>query len=219
MSALLPETRKKLTGATYHLDNMRRAYPDDRTTLDYELDAFLVKVKSSLDVMREDANVLFQLGIKMSEEMKPALLKDRANQSNRRGALEFIIWYETEKLKLAKDPFYHAFLRYEGLRNMSEHRKAAAPDTGEFTSFEKVTIAESLTLIKYDVNGNIIEESVTAEPTNPGASNVTSSKTDWYYSEVGSYNIVDACQQLWNIVNDFADRAEQKLTQLGVSSP
>ncbi len=214
----LAETRKKLEGAKYHLQLMTDAYPDNRDTLDWELDAFLVKARSSLDVMLEDANRFFHLGIPLADKMTPNLFRDKAKKAGDAKAQGFIDWYEKEKTSLSGGRIYSVLLKYDGIRNISEHRRGAAPDRAQISIPSSVMLVDAISVQKHnasvdkiDSNGNLIEEKRDVAHIPSRADLPPLATKDWFFSQLPGQNVIQVCQQLLDRLVSFVKDAEKHL--------
>ncbi len=206
-------------GAEYHLNKMIKAYPDDRFILDIELDGFLTTVRSSLDVLLEDANQYYKFGIPLDIPLNVPFkkgendyFKEVAFSKNNSNAIKFYDWYQREKGKLSKDPVYKVLLSYEGLRNVSEHRRCAAPDMAKMTMSENISMKETWIIEKYDSTGKLIETDRISDVNESNVTQQLPSTTEWFFSQLPAMGMIQTCQDLLNKLTSFVDDAEYQLT-------
>ncbi|HSQ49350.1 MAG TPA: hypothetical protein VLL96_06690 [Candidatus Deferrimicrobiaceae bacterium] len=118
------EAEKKFQGATYHLDKMSQLYLKNEEHFTYELDSFLSKIRSVPDVMLEDFNEKYKLGISLGENLYPDDFEMRAKKLGNKDALDFIKWWKKEIGKLWSSSSGPLLTK----RNISIHRKVITSD-------------------------------------------------------------------------------------------
>jgi hypothetical protein len=199
------EAEKKLYGAAYHLQRMEELYLKNDEHFIYELEAFLVKVRSILDVLLEDFNKKFCLGISSEERLSPDLFEERALRSTNKEAIEFIKWWRHKKDSIRSSKL--GSLLFEK-RNLSVHRKVISPDLKKVTVYDNIHIEESVTIRKYDAEGNLIEEFDSQDtPVETVASK--SAEMDWFFSEYPNENVLKVSYSLFQTLKEVVEEAKK----------
>jgi len=198
------EADKKLRGAFYHLQRMEQTYLKDEESFIYELEAFLVKLRSVLDVLLEDFNKKFGLGISLEEELYPSVFEERAQKLNNAEAMRFIKWWRDKK-NLMRNGKFGSILFTK--RNISVHRKVIRPDLKEIALYDVVLPTDSVTIEKYDEKGNLIEELKTL-PIPPRSVEPEPPKVDWYFNDFPEENVLEVSRKLYQIVKEFIEEAK-----------
>lgn len=205
------EAEKKLRGATYHLQRMREMYLKNEENFIHELEAFLVKARSVPDVLLEDFNKKFSLGISLEAELSPKTFEDKARQLRNTSALDFIQWWKAKMNHIRSDPLGSIFFGWKGKRNISVHRKVVRPDLKKITLVETIHLTESVTIRKYDEKGNLIEESKSPEippkPIEPKPAEI-----NWFFSEYPNENVFEVSKKLLDVVKGFVEEAKSRFT-------
>jgi len=199
------EAEKKLQGVMYHLQRMEEMYLKNEENFVYELEAFLVKIRSVPDVLLEDFNEKFSLGISLEEELYPKTFEERARQQQNIQAIDFIQWWKTKMEMLKFHPLGSIFFGKKGKRNISVHRKVVAPDLKKITLFE--TIQVTATVRNYDEKGNFIEERKSPE-TPPEPVEPKPPIVEWAFKDYPNEDVIETCKKLFKIVKDFIEEAK-----------
>jgi len=200
------EADKKIQGATYHLQRMEDFYLKNWEYLIYELEAFLVTVRSVPDVLLEDYNVKFSLGISLGEQLYPKTFEDRARQLQNKQAINFIEWWKKKVNQIRSDKLGSLLF---GKRNVSVHRKVVTPDLQKITLHEDIHITESVIIRQYDTNGNLIKEIKSPEsPPKPIKSKPA--EIDWCFTDYPDDNVVDVSRKLLRIIQQYVEEAKRR---------
>lgn len=201
------QAEKKLRGAEYHLQRMEETYLKNEEYFVYELEAFLVKVRSVPDVLLEDYNGKFSLGIGLDEKMSAELFRKKAQDLQNPKAIDFIDWWGTKMGQLRSDNIGSLLL---GKRNVSVHRKEVGPDRKEVAITSTARITLSTTVRAYDKNGNLTGETKTPE-TPPGPREKTASvKTNWFFKDFPDENVLALSRKLFAMIKDFIEEAKTR---------
>ena len=201
---------KKSSGAEYHLRNMKRYYLTDEQSFIYETEAFLTKARSIPDVLLEDYNIKFGLGIGLSETMNAQLFEKRAktlkDKKTKEQTLNFLGWWKDQKAKFNSDPLVSVFF---DKRHVSVHRTELRADLKKITLTETLSVVDSVTVIKRDKNGNIYDDVSPAKAENEKSELISpkpktdDSKIEWCFKDYPSENILDASQRLLDVMKQF----------------
>ena len=90
------EAEKKLQAAKYHLDRMKKTYTKNEEIFIYELESFLVNARSTPDILLEDFEKIFLLGISLRHRLFPDTFEKKAKQRQLPNAINFINWWRRE---------------------------------------------------------------------------------------------------------------------------
>lgn len=203
------EAEKKLRGAIYHFQRMGEAYlKSEEEILVYELEAFLVKVRSIPDVLLEDFNEKFSLGISLEEELYPKTFEDRARELQNTQAIGFIQWWNSKMNQIRSDQLGSILFKK---RNISVHRKVVRPDHKEITMYDTIRLTDSITIRKYDEKGDLIEELKSPE-TPPEPREPKSAEINWFFSEYRNENVLEISKKLLQMVKEFVEEAKSRFS-------
>jgi hypothetical protein len=198
--------RKKLRAAEYHLRRMSEEYERSTEIFNYELECFLVTIRSVLDVLLYDFAKKFQLGIDVNERLDYNTFRNRATKKNNIRASEFIEWWQKTKKELENSKV--GFLLKK--RDIAVHRGSVEPDIKKVKKSEKIVLPESIIYIRKDEKGNVIEKyrsppesPKTIEPTPPV-------KINMYFSDNREKNVIDVCKELYEMVAGKVAEAKVK---------
>jgi hypothetical protein len=211
----VPRAMRKLKGARYHLTNLANAYPYNKEVVEDEMDAFLSKARSSVDIVLEDANKKFHLGISVKQHLGIKEFRKKAIKKNNAKAQNFLKWYERETKKLfKKDRYGSKLIGPKGRRNISIHRKAVSPDIVGVTIHEQVALKDDVKVFvvkdgeQQEINLNGAPQIIGGQKPQPTAS------MDLFIKGFESQNILEVLQQLGLRVSDFIERADEKLKSI-----
>jgi hypothetical protein len=200
------EAAKKLRAAEYHLRRMSEDYERSTEIFTYELECFLVTIRSVLDVLLYDFAKKFQLGIDVNERLDYNTFRNRATKKNNIRASEFIEWWQKTKKELENSKV--GFLLKK--RDIAVHRRSVEPDIKKVKTSEKIVLHESIIYIRKDEKGNVIEKyrsppksPKTIEPTPPV-------KINMYFSDNREKNVIDVCKELCEMVAGKVAEAKVK---------
>jgi len=201
------DAEKKLKEALYHLRNMEQTYTTDEEHFIYELNCFLIALRSIPDVLLEDLNEKYGLGISLDEKLTPQVFKRKAKELNKTDALRFIKWWE-ERVNSIKEDRYGSVLFRK--RNISVHRRVVTPDSAQITLMEIIHLVDSVSIKVYDESGNLIREEKPPPPTTQAVENIPP-KVDWFFKEFkedSQENVLDVCRKLFQMFKDFVTEAK-----------
>jgi hypothetical protein len=201
------EAEKKLRGAIYHFQRMEKAYLKNEENFIYELEAFLVKVRSVPDVLLEDFNEKLSLGISLEEELYPKTFEERARQLQNTQAISFIQWWKSKMEQIRSDKLGSILF---GKRNISVHRKVVRPDLKKITLYETIrATTEYINIRKYDEKGNLIEDEkslgIPPAPEEPKPPEV-----EWCFSEYPDENVLEVSRKILQTVKRFVEEAKSR---------
>lgn len=200
------EAEKKLRGATYHLQRMKEMYLKNEENFIYELEAFLVKTRSIPDVLLEDFNQKFSLGMSLEKELNHKTFKERAQQLQNAQAISFIKWWKDKMKQIRSDSLGSILF---GKRNISVHRKVVKPDLKKVTLHDNIRLTDSVTVKKYDEKGKLIEE-VKSPETSQKPPEPKPAEINWFFSEHPDENILEACKKLLEMIKGFIEEAKSR---------
>jgi hypothetical protein len=147
------ESEQKLMAAEYHLKRMEKLYGKNYEHFKFELEAFLTQARSVLDVLLYDFAEKFQLGVNRNkEELNDHIFEKKARERRNEQAIKFIEWWRQKRDELKEN-----FRPLLEKRNIALHRGSVRPDIHKIHVFETITVMESVTVIKKDASGNVIE--------------------------------------------------------------
>lgn len=198
---------KKILAAQYHLANMKREYVTNEQHFIYETEAFLAKIRSIPDVMLEDYNQKFGLGIPLSNKLYPRTFESQAaaltDPTVRKNALAFFTWWTGEMAKFQSDPFISLFF---DKRHVSIHRIELHANLKKVTITASINMSASVTVTKVDELDSDTPEKP-EQDTSPAAPShqptIEDSKIDWFFNDYPAENILVASQKLLEIMRQF----------------
>ena len=200
------EAEKKLRGAKYHLQRMKEKYLINEEIFTYELEAFLSKTRSIPDVLLEDFNQKFSLGISLEEKLYPETFEKRARELKNVQAINFIDWWKGKMNQIQSDPLGAILFKK---RNISIHRKVVKPNHVKVTVHETIHLTDSVIVKKYDERGKLIEEVKSPEtpekPPEPKPAEI-----NWFFSEYPNEDVLEACKKLLEMMKEFIQEAKNK---------
>jgi len=201
------EAEKKLQGAKYHLDRMREMYLDNEKFFTYELESFLAKIRSVPDVLLEDYNQIFSLGISLEENLDSKIFQKRAKQLKLPTAVSFIEWWKNEMKTLWADSIGSIIF---GKRNVSIHRVTVTPNLKKISITATIRAIASIKVIKKDDKGNVVEvrSSSTERPKTKTANQKP--KIDWCFEEYSEDNVLNISKQFFNRIKKLVEDAKKK---------
>ena len=189
---------------------MKEMYLESEEDFIYELEAFLVKLRGVPDVLLEDFNREFSLGISLEEELKPGVFEKRAKRLRNREAIEFIQWWKRKMDFMRHDKIGALLFRK---RNIAAHRKVVRPDLKKISLSVTIHLTDSLTVRKYDAEGNLIEEikspETQLEPTKPKQSAI---RVEWCFKDYPDEDILQICEKLFHMVKEFVEEAKERFS-------
>lgn len=199
---------KKVLGAEYHLKNMKNYYIVDEQSFNYEVEAFLTKIRSIPDVLLEDYNLKFGLGIGLDEKLYPRVFEEKVktlkDEKIQKEATKFLEWWKVQVAKFESDPFVSVFFTK---RHISVHRTELRPDLKKITLIESISFSDSFTVIKRDKYGNIYDNGSLAKKEEASLISpkprTNDSKIEWFFSDYPNENILDASQKLLDIMKQL----------------
>ena len=202
----LINARNKLDGVKYHLHRMEQLYPNDIRSFKHEFEAFLVKARSVFDVILEDFNEKFELGIGLEEKLNAKVFEDRSKQLGKTEALEFIRWWKNKKNEITSKPCFNSLFTK---RNISVHRKIVGPDLQKIIGEEKISIPENVIVYVRRVDEKPINEIKSSEIT-PKPTEQPLFKIGWYIKECTEDDVLTVCKKLLKLLIEFLEGAENK---------
>jgi hypothetical protein len=195
------EAEKKFSGALYHFQRMEEVYLKNEEKLTYELEAFLVKIRSIPDVLLEDFNQKFSLGIGLERKLTPKIFRKKAQELGGIQATEFIKWWEEKKREIESGPLGSILFKK---RNISVHRKVVAPDLKRITLTATVDLSYSITV--KNEKGKIINELEMP----PRSRKPEPQKIDWCFNEFPSEDVLGISKKLLQMVKEFIEEAKSR---------
>jgi hypothetical protein len=197
------EAEKKLRGAEYHLRRMEKFYLKNEERFIYELEAFLVKARSVPDVLLEDFNKKYSLGISLEERLEPQIFEQKAKQQKNEKAIAFVEWWKSKKEELPLRLFFSK-------RNMSVHRKQVTPDLKKVNLFEvSIAVCEEVTVEKYDEQGNLIEISKSSNAP-PKVPEPKPAKIEWCFKDYPEESVLEVSRKLLNNIRTLVEEAKTR---------
>lgn len=200
------EAEKKLRGAIYRLQRMEELYSKDDESFFYEFEDFLVRVRSVPDVLLEDFNKKFSLGISLEEKLYPQTFENRACQLGNTKAIDFIQFWKSEMKQIRCDRIGSMLLEK---RDFAVHRGVVKPDLKKIEICETARGTESITLRKYDEKGNLIEEmkipEIPLEPIEPKPPEMK-----WFFEEYPDEDVLEISKKFLQMVKRFIEKAKSQ---------
>ena len=194
---------RKLLGAKYHLDRMKEMYLKNEEYFINELEAFLTKLRSVPDVLLEDFNQKFSLGISQKEYLSPKRFKEKAQRCQNNEALKFIKWWNNKMNRIRLSKFGKIFFEK---RNLSIHRKVVRPDLKRIKTYKIIHIAPSVTVKMYDEKGNLIERRESTE-TPLKFKESKPPEVSWHFKEYSDEDVLEISNEMFNMVKKFIEEA------------
>jgi len=189
------EAEKILLEASYHLQRMRELYLNNLQHFKYELNAFLFNAHSIPDVLLEDFNKIFSLGINSKTKINSSEFEKIAYQLNNIQALTFLLWWTRYKnTNIMSDPIFSMFFSE---RDISISTKIIEPDKASETS---IFISGEWKV--YDQEGNLLAQTL-EKP-------MKSNEYYWFYTDYPEINVLDACEKLFEILKAFIEEAKNQ---------
>lgn len=193
------EAEKKLQGAFYHLQKMGELYLKNEEQFTHEFEAFLTKVRSVPDVMLEDFNKKFNLGISLKEDLYPDTFEKKAKQLKNKEATSFIEWW--------KNKMGHIRSSYTGplfdKRNIAIHRKTVPPDLKKVNLVAKISAFAEITV--HDAKGNVVAKSSSIRPKDKEPQ---PPKVEWSFTDYPNDNALDVSKKLLDEVHKMLEEAK-----------
>lgn len=189
------EAEKKLQEAEYHLQRMRELYLDNIIHFKYELNAFLFNTKSIPDVLLEDFNEKFSLGINSEIKINSSKFEKIAYQLNNIQALTFLLWWTRYKnTNIVSNPLFSMLFN---MKDISIYTKVMEPE-----KLNETSIYISGEWKVYDEDGTL----VTQTPQKP----MNSTKNDWFFTDYPNINALESCEKLFEILKAFIEKAKNQ---------
>jgi len=189
------EVEKVLLEAEYHLHRMRELYLNNLLYFKYELNAFLFNARSIPDVLLEDFNKVFSLGINSETKINSSKFEKVAYQLNNIQALTFLLWWTRYKnTNIISDPLFSILFSkrdisiYANIIEREEENETSIFISGEW----KV----------YDEEGNLLSKTL-QKP-------MKSNKNNWFFNNYPVINVFDACEKLFEILRAFIEEAKNQ---------
>jgi len=183
-----------LLEAEYHLQRMRELYLDNMNHFKYELNAFLFNARSIPDVLLEDFNTIFSLGINSKTKIKSSKFEKIAYQQNNIQALTFLLWWTRFKnSNIISDPLFSILFR-----------KRSIPIQGKSIEYDKIGETHIFILGEwkvYDKDGNLITQT---------SKKPRSKKNDWFFTDHLDISVLEACEKLFELLKTFTDEAKHR---------
>lgn len=184
-----------LLEAEYHLHRMRELYLDNMKHFKYELNAFLFNARSVPDVLLEDFNKIFSLGINSEIKINSSKFEKIAYQLNNIQALTFLLWWTRYKnTNIVSNPLFSMLFNK---KDFSIHTKVMEPE-----QLNETSIFVSGEWKVYDEEGNL----VTQTPQKP----IKSTKNDWFFTDYPHTNALEACNNLFEMLKAFIEEAKNQ---------
>lgn len=196
---------EKLDEAKYHLNRMEEFYLKDDKIFKYELNAFLASIRSVPDILLQDYNEKFSLGIDLNEKLYPEAFEERAKQQNNVQAIQFYNWWKKKMYEIKSDKIVSMLFEK---RNISVHRKSIEPDLIKLEVFDTITVSDSVTFTICDKEGHVISESKSVEKPQE-TKKLEESKTNLFFSDYPQENVLEVCRKLVHIMEKFVEEAEK----------
>ncbi len=189
------EVEKILLEAEYHLHRMRELYLDNLQHFKYELNAFLFNARSIPDVLLEDFNRIFSLGINSETRINSSKFEKMAYQLNNIQALTFLLWWTRYKNTniITNALFSMLFSK----RDISIYTKIIESEVENETS---IFISGEWKV--YDEEGNLLSKTL-QKP-------MKSNKHHWFYNDYPEINVLDACEKLFEMLKAFIEEAKNQ---------
>ena len=192
------EAEMILLEAEYHLQRMRELYLDNMMHFKYELNAFLFNARSIPDVLLEDFNKKFSLGINSDKKINSSKFEKIAYQLNNIQALTFLLWWTRYKNTniVSNQLFSMLFNKRDILINEKMIESEKLFETSIFVSGEwKV----------YDEDGNLVTQT-TQKP-------MKSTKNDWFFTDYHDINVLESCEKLFETLRIFIEEAKNQFME------
>ena len=182
---------------------MRSKYPDVRGTFIFDLEAFLSSAKSALDVMMEDVNRRFSLGIGMNRKISWPLLRNKAGNDQK--ILDCIKLCEDGIKSIRATKIGRLVLQRKGLRNWSVHRIVVKPTHAEVIIVDGVACSDSLTVEVTNVSDGQSRVISTPAPELEIRGSVPreSPAVNWFFEKYPDKNVIDACTELADLISSL----------------
>jgi hypothetical protein len=184
-----------LLEAEYHLQRMRELNLNNMKHFKYELNAFLFNARSIPDVLLEDFNKIFSLGISSETKINSLKFEKIAYQLNNIQALTFLLWWTRYKnTNIVSDLIFSMLFNK---RTISIHTKIMESERVNETS---IFISGEWKV--YDEDGTL----VTQTPQKP----MKSTTSDWFFTDYPDTNALEACEKLFEILKSFIEEAKNQ---------
>lgn len=189
------EAERKLREAEYHLQRMRELYLENLEHFKYELNAFLFNTRSVPDILLEDFNKIFSLGINSEIKLNSSKFEKIAYQLNNIQALTFLLWWTRfRNTNIVSDPLFSMLFSKS---NISVHRTLIEPDGAIVTP---IFISGEWKV--YNENGNLVAQT----PNKP----TKSIKNDWFFTDYPEIKVLEACEKLFKMLKAFIEDAKNQ---------
>jgi hypothetical protein len=197
------EAENKLKGASYHLERMSELYLKNQEQFTHEFESFLANIRSVPDVMLEDYNRKFELGIGLEDRLTPKTFEKKARQHNCQDALNFLKWW-TKKIEDIRSSSLGPLFE---MRNISIHRKQVQPDILKITIEESISISASVSVC--DLQGNVVSKS----EAKPNKIKTEPAKVEWAFKEYPNDNALGISKSLFDEVQKMVKESQVLLSK------
>jgi len=188
----------RLKKAKHHLDRLHfLIYRDKAGTMvnpkkiHYELEHFLITIRSVPDYLLEDYNKKYALGISLDDKLHPNAFKRKARELRNEDATSFIKWYEKKLRVLYKD---EVCLFVKNKRDISIHRQEVTPVATRGKSF-----AIDVLIGKPEDFESLKEQISPEEPT---TKNIT---FGWFFTDYRMQDILSICEHYYEKMKSFLE--------------
>lgn len=200
----LKYAEQKLDAVFYHFHRMKEARSDSE--FGYELNAFLSTARSIPDVLLEDFNEKYSLGILLEEMLTHQKFEEKAKLLGNDNALDFLNWWSKKIGGLRANKIGSLLFKK---RNISIHRRPIKPDVAKLTVTETIHSTASISIQKYDAEGKLIEEARSQEEHRPKpAKEERKVETNWFFSEYPEENVIAVCQKIYSVMKELIENAK-----------
>ncbi len=173
---------------------MRELYLDNMEHFKYELNAFLFTVRSVPNILLEDFNKIFALGINSETELNPSIFEKNAYQINNIQALTFLLWWTRFKnINIISDPLFSMLFRE---RNITIQGKLI-----EYDNLDETHVFISGEWKVYDEEGNLVTQTSEKPVLN---------KNGWFFTDYLDTNALESCENLFYRLKKFIEEAKNQ---------
>lgn len=178
---------------------MSELYLKNEEQFTNEFEAFLSKIRSVPDVMLEDFNRKFKLGISLEERLFPEDFIKRARKLNNQEAISFFNWWKNELEQIRSSTVGPLF----DLRNISIHRKTVTTDLKRINVTAKISCFAEIAV--YDAKGNLVSKSSSIRPQDEKPE---PPKIEWSFKEYPNDNALDISKKLFSEIERMLKEAQ-----------
>lgn len=201
----------KIAEAERWFKKIEQAYPNERTELQDNVNAFLNAINSIPDHLLEDYNVKFGLAIPLNTMSFRKEFDSKVSKSNNQTLLSFYLWFKIKRKFVEKRDKICAILSHK--RHVNIHRFTTGPTINSMRFHFSVPITNpEPQLPMYLKSGRVFKINSKKPKIKKTTITLTpdSSSLDIYFQELEEVNVRDACKHILDSMKNLVSESHQK---------